>query len=89
MLSQHGVAELYRRAKDEPRALQASLKLQRLRLETSDGSLRIRDLTTAELCLEWVPPRKPTARPSTDPSLHVQDRDSLSVRLTQGEREPS
>ncbi len=88
LLAQHGAAELHRRATEEPLALARALELDRLRLETGGGLLRIRDLDTAEVCFEWAPPRRSHARPSTDPSQHAPDRDALSLRLAQGDTEP-
>jgi len=86
LLDAQGIHTLYRRATSEPRALAASLELHRLRVDVHSGVLRIRDLTTAEICLEWKPPRS-TARPSTDPSTHVEVQDSLTLKLLGGGHE--
>ena len=82
MLAIEGPSSLYERALAEPRTLAAKLGLQRLQLQTSGGLLRIRDVTTAEICLEWHPPRRTTARPSTDPSDEASHAmDPLTTRL--------
>lgn len=80
VLDAQGPAALYAQALQSPRAVAESLRLDRLNINAVKGLLRIRDVTTAEVCLEWEPPGRTDERPSTDPS-EADESDAFTNKL--------